>query len=201
MKSLLKQLLLWLMTLLLLPFLLVYWLLKPFCHRDALFAGFSQLLSLVPGLTGSYLRVAAYRLLMQHCGQDCYIGFGVLFSQQGTELGDGVYLGPQCNIGLCHIGADTLLGSGVHILSGKNQHQFADPTLPFKEQGGVFEKVSIGANCWIGNGAIVMASIGEGCIIGAGAVVTQPLPPGVIAAGNPAKVLRAVYPDAGQQDT
>ncbi|MDD4863071.1 MAG: acyltransferase [Alishewanella agri] len=192
MKALIKSLLLGFMTLLALPVLIGYQLLRPLSQKDSLFAGCAQLLSLVPGKLGSYLRVAVYRLLMQQCGPNCYIGFGALFSQQGTELADGVYIGPQCNIGLCRIGADTLLGSGVHVLSGKNQHNITDPTKAYKEQGGRFEKISIGRNCWLGNGAIVMASIGDGSIVGAGAVVTEDVPPGVVVVGNPARIVRQV---------
>lgn len=192
MKSLVKSALRLVMLVLILPLLLLYFALRLFCAKDSLFAGFSQLLSLWPGLLGSYLRVAAYRVTMQQCAADSFIGFGVLFSQQGTEINTGVYIGPQCNVGLCSIGKDTLLGSGVHILSGKNQHHVSDATKPFKEQGGRFEKVQIGANCWLGNGAIVMASIGDGTIIGAGAVVTEDLPAGVVAVGNPARIVRKV---------
>lgn len=192
MKALIKSLLLGFMTLLALPVLIGYQLLRPLSQKDSLFAGCAQLLSLVPGKLGSYLRVAVYRLLMQQCGPNCYIGFGALFSQQGTELADGVYIGPQCNIGLCRIGADTLLGSGVHVLSGKNQHNITDPTKAYKDQGGRFEKISIGQNCWLGNGAIVMASIGDGSIVGAGAVVTEAVPPGVVVVGNPARIVRQV---------
>ncbi|MDP4528142.1 acyltransferase [Alkalimonas delamerensis] len=208
MKSLLKKAVRGLMLLLVAPLVLLYLLLRPFSTKDALFSGFSQLLSLVPGVLGSYLRVAAYRLTMQQCAADCYIGFGALFSQQGTRIGRGAYIGPQCNIGWCAIGDDTLLGSGVHILSGKNQHHIQDPTKPYKDQGGSFEQVRIGSNCWLGNGAIVMASVGDGSIVGAGAVVTEPVPPGVIVVGNPARVLRTVAelqqqatakPEAGAQ--
>ena len=54
--------------------------------------------------------------------------------------------------------------------------------------------VSIGKNVWIGGGAIIMpgVSIGDGTTIGAGSVVTKSIPPGVLAAGNPCKVLRAL---------
>ena len=191
-KRVLKRLLRALMIIGVSPLLLLYFLLRLCCQKDSLFAAFSQFLSLIPGLIGSYLRIAFYRCTMAHCAVDSYIGFAALFSQQGTELGADVYIGPQCNIGLCHIGAHTLLGSGVHILSGKNQHNFNDPSRPYKAQGGTFEKVVIGQNCWLGNGAIVMASIGEGTIVGAGSVVTTALPAGVIAVGNPAKIVKHI---------
>lgn len=192
MKAYLKALFRLLMLLLLAPVLLLYFLLTLFCARDSLFAGFAQWLSLWPGLVGSYIRVAGYRYTMQYCAADSYIGFGTLFSQQQTEIKAGVYIGPQCNIGLCVIEEHCLLGSGVHILSGKNQHHFTDPDKPYKEQGGSLEKVRIGANCWIGNGAIVMASIGDGSIVGAGAVVTDEVPAGVIVVGNPARIVKTV---------
>ena len=42
---------------------------------------------------------------------------------------------------------------------------------PIQEQGGIFETVKIGENCWIGNRAIIMANLGKQCVVGAGTVV------------------------------
>lgn len=172
------------------PFLLLYWLVSPVSRRDELFAGFSQAFSLVPGLVGSYLRIAFYRCVMKHCASDSFIGFGSLFSHRDTELHSGIYIGPQCNIGLSVIHRNCLLGSGVHLLSGKNQHRFDDPDKPIRLQGGEFTKISLGENSWVGNGAIIMANVGRDCIIGAGSVVTDDIPPGSIVVGNPGKVVR-----------
>ncbi|MBB5320706.1 acyltransferase [Marinobacter oulmenensis] len=191
MNSFLKSLFRLFMTLLAAPLIVIYWLLRPVSRADQLFAGFSQLLSLVPGLSGSYLRVAFYRFTMGACSRDLYIGFGTLFSQQPTELGSGCYIGPQCNIGLCTIEKNCLLGSGVHILSGRNQHRFDGSDTPIRLQGGVFTRVTVGENSWIGNGAIVMANIGSRCVVGAGAVVTRDVPPGSVVVGNPARVVDA----------
>jgi len=51
--------------------------------------------------------------------------------------------------------------------------------------------VSIGDNCYLGYGAIVVpgVSIGDNCVIGAGAVVASDIPPNSIAVGNPARVI------------
>jgi acetyltransferase-like isoleucine patch superfamily enzyme len=49
--------------------------------------------------------------------------------------------------------------------------------------------VEIGANCWIGAAAIVMADVGAGSTIGAGSVVTRAIPAGSVAVGSPARVL------------
>ena len=54
---------------------------------------------------------------------------------------------------------------------------------------GAFEAIDIGADCWIGALAVVMAPIGAGSTIGAGSVVVKPAAAGVVAVGNPARVL------------
>ncbi len=52
--------------------------------------------------------------------------------------------------------------------------------------------ITIGARAWLGAGVIVLhwVEIGEDAVVGAGAVVAEPVPPGVVAAGNPCRVLR-----------
>lgn len=158
---------------------------------DGSLAACSQFLSLLPGNTGSYLRIAFYRMTLKHCDADCYIGFGTLFSQTDTQIHRGVYIGPQCNIGACCIEADTLLASGVHVMSGKQQHRFDRLDTPIRDQGGEFHSITIGRDCWIGNGSLIMADVGEQCVVGAGSVVTQVLEARSIGAGNPARRLRA----------
>ena len=174
-----------------LPAYALYVLLSLVTSKDQSFAGFSQFFSLFPGLSGSFLRVAFYRLAMRSCQGDMSIGFGSLFSQQQTELGDGVYIGPQCNIGKCRIEPNCLLGSGVHVMSGKGQHNFDNLDTPIREQGGQFESITIGEDSWIGNGALIMANIGKKCIVGAGSVVISDIPDYSIVAGNPAKIIKS----------
>jgi len=171
------------------PITLLHLATAPFAG-DTVFTALSQLLSLLPGKTGSYLRVGFYRFAMRHCDPDCFIGFGTLFSQRDTTIGEGVYIGPQCNIGASRIGAHSLIASGVHIMSGTEQHYFARLDRPIRDQGGVFTPVEIGEDCWIGNGVLVMADIGRGSVVGAGSVVTRDLAALSIAVGNPARVLR-----------
>ena len=191
-KSLVKKLFFTCCAVIMLPFSLSYLLLKGILGKDSLLSAYSQLLSLLPGKTGSYLRAGFYRLVFTGCSPDAMISFGALFSQQDTEIECGVYIGPQCNIGKCKIGKNTLLGSGVHIMSGKGQHNFSDPTIPIKDQGGVFSKVSIGENCWVGNGALIMANVGQGCVVAAGSVVIDDVPDGVIVGGNPACLIKNI---------
>lgn len=159
-------------------------------NKDRSFWAFSQFLSLFPGLLGSYLRKSFYRLSMTRCDKDCAILFGTIFSQADTEIGKEAYIGPNCNIGKCKIEDHCTLGSNVHIMSGKQQHHFDDLDTPIQDQGGIFEKVVIGEDTWIGNCALIMANVGKKCIIGAGSVVTKDVEDFSIVAGNPAKVVR-----------
>nr|WP_300186531.1 sugar O-acetyltransferase [uncultured Agathobaculum sp.] len=68
-----------------------------------------------------------------------------------------------------------------------------DPAL--REQGYQYNlPIHIGHNCWIGAGALILpgVTIGDNTVIGAGSVVTRDIPSGVVAVGNPCRVLRAV---------
>jgi acetyltransferase-like isoleucine patch superfamily enzyme len=77
-------------------------------------------------------------------------------------------------------------------LSGKGQHCFDNPNLPIREQGGSFEKVNIGENCWIGNSALIMANVQQHSVVAAGSVLTTDLTGNSVIAGNPAKKLRDI---------
>lgn len=182
--------------LLALPLYLAFQALRMISRTDGCFASFSQALSLVPGKAGTYLRAAFYRLACPGTSDEISVGFLTVLSHRNTTIRKGVYIGPQCNIGMCEIGESTLLGSGVHILSGNKQHAFTDNERPIQEQGGSFDKVTIGPDCWIGNGAIVMCGLKEKTIVAAGSVVTRTSDRGAILAGNPARKLSSRYGDS-----
>ncbi len=175
--------------LLCLPLYLSYRLFVTMADRDKCFSAMSQFLALFPGLFGAYLRKNFYRLTMTACARDCAIMFGTLFSHADTEIGSRVYIGANCNIGMSKIERFCTLGSGVYILSGSRQHGFADVERPIQDQPGVYQKITVGEDSWIGNGAIVMASVGKKCIVGAGSVVTRSVADYSIVAGNPARLI------------
>lgn len=193
MKSQIKTLARIIFTLLASPLWLVYRGFSIIGNQDSVFQSVSQLLSLVPGKPGIYLRASFYSLACPDTSSEISIGFLTVLSHWDTTIERGVYVGPQCNIGKCFIGENTLLGSGVHVLSGSKQHEFNDPQRPIQEQGGTFTKIRIGRDCWLGNTSIVMSDIGDHSIVAAGAVVTKATPPGCIVAGNPAKKVRSRF--------
>jgi acetyltransferase-like isoleucine patch superfamily enzyme len=84
-----------------------------------------------------------------------------------------------------------MISAGVHVTSGARTHGMGDPSIPMRDQPGTLSIVRIGAGAWIGSAAVVMADVGAHAIVGAGAVVTAPIPDRVVAAGVPARVLRA----------
>tara|TARA_R110001592_G_scaffold148669_1_gene373814 strand:+ start:2057 stop:2680 length:624 start_codon:yes stop_codon:yes gene_type:complete len=171
------------------PLYLLFLLFAQLGNTDGVFMSFSQGLSLIPGKFGTYLRAAFYHLACPATSDEISVGFLTILSHRNTSIAKGVYIGPQCNIGMCSIGENTLIGSGVHVLSGSRQHEFTDITKPIQEQGGTFEKVRIGADCWLGNTALVMASLEDRSILAAGSVLTKPSAKGDILVGNPAKCI------------
>jgi acetyltransferase-like isoleucine patch superfamily enzyme len=190
-RSALKRSIKWLFLVLALPLFGLFLAIRAVTRSDNSFASFSQLLSLVPGKAGVYLRAAFYRLACPDTSDEISVGFLTILSHRDTTIGWGVYIGQQCNIGMCRIGENTLIGSGVHILSGSRQHSFEDTDTPIQAQGGQFEKIAIGNDCWIGNASILMAAIADHSIVAAGSVLTKASSePGSILAGNPAKAKR-----------
>jgi len=167
--------------------------LSAFGRVRGMFEFFSRLFSFVPGIIGDYARRAYYVMTLQSCSMQCCISFGTFFAHREALVEDGVYIGSYCIIGRAHIGARTQIASNVHILSGQHQHRRDENGNILGSESGHFEEITIGANCWIGTSAVVMANVGEGSTIGAGSVVTKNIPPGVVAVGSPARVIK----DAG----
>ena len=110
------------------------------------------------------------------------IGDGSFFNN-GVALrseGPGIDVGPRA-----------LFGSGVQVYD--SDFHAIDPARRWGGLGAVAH-VEIGPNVWLGSNAMVLkgVTIGADTVVGAGAVVTRPLPAGVIAGGNPARVIRSL---------
>lgn len=190
MKSIVKACLRDISFITILPLILAY---KVQClttgSKDG-FSGWSQLLALIPGTMGVYLRHAFYRNAMPDCGRDACITFGTVFSHAGVTIGKSTYIGNYCSIGDIQIGDDVLIASHVSIMNGCHQHGIDRLDVPVREQIGTYPSVSIGEDTWIGERATVTASVGKHCVIGAGSLVLTPIPDYAVAVGVPAKVVK-----------
>lgn len=191
MKLLIKKCLSLFCLTLVMPLVLLYRLTR----SEDLFTGQGQGLSLIPGKLGSYMRVAYYQMTLKACPANGYIGFGSFFSHSEVELGAGYYIGAYCIIGMAKIGSHATIGSGVHILSGKHQHEYREIGKPIQEQKRMFKTITIGENCWIGSKAVVMEDLGRQNIVGAGSVVTTYYGDYVILGGNPSRVIGKLSTD------
>jgi maltose O-acetyltransferase len=108
------------------------------------------------------------------------------------RLGARVYFNFNCVVlDVCEvtIGDCVLFGPAVQIYTATHPLDAAERRL--KEFG---KPVSIGADCWIAGGAIILpgVTIGARSVIGAGSVVTRDVPSDVVAAGNPCQVIRVL---------
>ncbi len=178
-----------------LPVWVQYQLMRRLVGDSRALEGATQTIAGLPGTVGAMLRNAFLRLVLAKCSPTAEVCYGTILSQPGAVIDDRVYVGPRCHLGLVHLEPDVLLAAGVHVPSGGKTHHTDDPTIPIREQGGERQVVRIGRGAWVGSAAVVLADVGEGTVVGAGSVVTKPLPPNVIAAGVPAKVIRARFHD------
>ena len=136
-----------------------------------------------------------------------------LLRQLLGAVGDGVIVKPpfRCDYGsYISIGAATfvnydcvmldvapiLIGAACQIATCVQLLTATHPVDPEPRRQG-WESgapITLGDNVWLGGGAIVCpgVTIGDDSVVGAGAVVTRDVAAGVVAAGNPARVLREI---------
>jgi acetyltransferase-like isoleucine patch superfamily enzyme len=163
-------------------------------NSRGVFTTTGQLLSLLPGKVGGYLRSAFYSLTLKKCGRRLYVDYGSYFSQPGAEINDDVFISTYCIIGNAKIGNNVVVSPNSHILSGRRQHASFQKDVPiFWQSGGVFEQITVGENSWIGQASVVMADIGRQNIIGAGSVVVKKTGDYEVHAGNPARLIRRLF--------
>jgi maltose O-acetyltransferase len=107
------------------------------------------------------------------------------------RVGERVFVNFDCTILDC---GPVTIGDGVQIASGVQLLAADHPREPELRADGLElgRPVVIEDNVWLGAGAIVCPGvrIGRDSIVGAGSVVTRDVPPGVVAAGNPCRVIR-----------
>ncbi len=99
------------------------------------------------------------------------------------------------------IGDNVLIGPNVSIVTPVHPLLACDRNLRTHADGRLFDyeyakPITIGNNVWIASNVVINGgvTIGDGAVIGSGSVVTRDIPSGVIAAGVPCRVLRALTP-------
>jgi acetyltransferase-like isoleucine patch superfamily enzyme len=136
-------------------------------------------------------------------GEGALMEPGVWITAPGSarvRIGAGTFLNRNVMVAsqqLVEIGEHCMLANGCFVSDAS--HRYEDPELPVTWQG--FESrgpTRIGDNCWLGANVVVTSgvTIGRRCVIGAASVVTRDIPAFSIAAGAPARVIRAIeYPE------
>lgn len=140
-------------------------------------------------------RQAMLQEMFAEIGTGCYLEppFHSSFGGAHVHFGDNVYA--NFNLTLVddthiYVGSNTMFGPNVTLATAGHP---IEPLL--RAQGLQYNApITIGKNCWLGAGVIVLPSItiGDNVVVGAGSVVTRDLSNNVVAIGSPAKVLREV---------
>jgi len=112
---------------------------------------------------------------------------------ENIEVGDRVFINFGCvllDCAMIRLGDNVMLAPYVQLYTGHHpidaRERIKGPELA--------SPITIGENAWLGGGVIVCpgVTIGADTTIGAGSVVTKDIPPGVLAVGNPCRVVRRI---------
>ena len=128
---------------------------------------------------GAILHVFNFRDLPQAgiwIGKRCFVGERtVIRGQGGVTIGDDVLIAPQ-----------------VQILA--IEHVVQTTRVPIMDQGIKGKGIVIEDGAWLGAGSIITdgVRVGKNAVVGAGAVVTHDVPPGAVAVGIPARIVRQI---------
>lgn len=140
-------------------------------------------------------RTALLKEMFAQIGTDCYVEPPLHANWGGRHVHFGSNVYANFNLTLVddthiYVGDCTMIGPNVTITTAGH------PVRPdLRENVTQYNMpVHIGRNVWIGAGVIILAGItvGDDSVIGAGSVVTRDIPEGVVAAGNPCRVMRRI---------
>lgn len=140
-------------------------------------------------------REALLKEMFAEIGENCYIEppFHANWGGHHVHFGKNVYA--NFNLTMVddtdiYVGDYTMFGPNVTVATAGHP---IDPEL--RQQAYQYNMpVKIGRNCWIGAGVIIVpgVTIGDNVVIGAGSIVTKDIPSGVVAVGNPCRIMRNI---------
>ncbi len=109
------------------------------------------------------------------------------------EIGENFYANHNCVV---LDGAKIIFGNNVFIAPGCGFYTAGHPSNVEQRNRGLeyAYPITVGNNVWIGAQSVILpgVTIGDNSIIGAGSVVTRDIPPGVVAVGNPCRVIKEI---------
>jgi len=168
---------------------------------ERIFNTCAQTVALFPGLPGMILRRGFYRLALDRCARDCFIGFGVIFTHRAVVIESDVYIGPYALIASSRLREGCLIGSRVSIVSGGALHSLGPSGRWLPADMTKMVQIEIGAGAWVGEAAIIIADVGAGAMAAAGSVVGTAVPAGVLVGGNPARMIRRLDPPVARVES
>lgn len=139
--------------------------------------------------------------LLPHLGKGTYLQGPVQFDYGVyTTFGTNCYANFNLTVLDCcpvTIGSDVFFGPNCSLLTPLHPLLAEERRMRVREDGSLYDleyaaPITIEDGCWIASNVTVCGgvTIGRGSVIGAGSVVTRDVPPGVLAAGNPCRVIR-----------
>lgn len=109
-----------------------------------------------------------------HIGKNFYANYNfVVLDEAPVTIGEYVFIAPDCG-----------LYTAGHPINASQRNEGLEYAKP----------ITIGNHVWLGGGVKVMPgiTIGNNVVIGSGSIVTKDIPDGVVAAGNPCKIIRKI---------
>jgi maltose O-acetyltransferase len=162
---------------------------KPSSERvQELLAGFN---GSAPGAWDE--RDAQLRQMLRHVGEGVVVRAPFFCEYGAISIGDRTFVNVDAvmlDVAPITIGAACQIATRVQLLTATHP---IDPE-PLRLGWEYGEPITLADNVWLGGGVVVCpgVTIGQDTVVGAGAVVTRDLPAGVVAAGVPARVRRAI---------
>ncbi len=148
-------------------------------------------------------RIAILKDLLPELAKGVYLQGPIQFDYgYNTFIGENTYANFNFTVldcGTVTIGKDVFFGPNVSLVTPVHPYLPDERRIRYKEDGSAYnmeyaKPIVIGDDCWFGSNVTVIGgvTIGNGTIIGAGSVVTKDIPSGVLAAGNPCRVIRNI---------